>query len=381
MMSNPGRKDLCVCLQNLQLGGGESAMTTMMNHLVEESWDVTLLLFEKKGEMLNRLDNRIKVVSLDASRSLIAVLRLIRYLRKNKPKKIMSSSVQINPLLLFAKSISRIDSKVILRVGSPLSIVFSGQKGLKNKTIHFLTYLLYRKADRVIAVSEGIADDIVSFAGVQRSKISVIYTPKDVDLINSRANEKVPDIFEQKEGPFVVSVGRLTKQKDFPTLVKSFSIVCKKIPSAQLIIIGDGSGRKKIEALIRELHLDKNVTLAGFQENPYVFMKNSDVFVLASLWEGLPNVLIEALICETKIVATDAPMGGSREILDPQGDYSKRIKSEIKFVEYGILTPIADQENLAKAITASLDQGKVKKIPWFLTEDVFKLYRDILLSA
>jgi glycosyltransferase involved in cell wall biosynthesis len=144
--------------------------------------------------------------------------------------------------------------------------------------------------------------------------------------------------FETGQPPVVLAVGRLTKQKDFPLLIRAFAQVCQK-RRARLIILGEGPDRPLLEAQVSELGLEDEVALPGFVENPYAYMSRAALYVLSSQWEGLPTVLIEALYCGAPVVATDCP-SGPREIL-ANG-------------RYGALVPMGDVSALAQAIEAGL---------------------------
>jgi len=135
-----------------------------------------------------------------------------------------------------------------------------------------------------------------------------------------------------------LAVGRLTKQKDFPTLIKAFAKVLENRPT-RLLILGEGPDRAALEALVRQLGLEDAVAMPGFVENPYAYMSRSALYVLSSRWEGLPTVLIEALYCGAPVIATDCP-SGPREIL-ANG-------------QHGQLVPVGDVTALAQAMEAGL---------------------------
>jgi glycosyltransferase involved in cell wall biosynthesis len=139
-------------------------------------------------------------------------------------------------------------------------------------------------------------------------------------------------------------VGRLTRQKDFATLIRAFDIVRKQTPT-HLLILGEGDDRAELEALIHSIGLDGEVDLSGYAVNPFAYMKNSAVFVLSSRWEGLPNALIQALVCECSVVSTNCPTV-PMEILDGG--------------KYGHLVPVGDVDALAQAILQSLRGGQPK---------------------
>ena len=195
--------------------------------------------------------------------------------------------------------------------------------------------LFYRGADRIVAVSKGVKDDLVKITGLDPDDIDVIANP----VISSRIHElsKAPIMhpwLSDGKLPIVVGAGRLTRQKDFPTLIKAFAKVIAIRPM-RLIILGEGDDRPKLTALARNLGIEAHVSLPGFEANPYAFINRASLFVLSSIWEGSPNVLTEALALGIPAVATDC-QSGPREVLQNG--------------RYGPLVPIGDPDALAKAM-------------------------------
>ncbi len=152
----------------------------------------------------------------------------------------------------------------------------------------------------------------------------------------------------------MVYVGRLVKEKDILTLIEAFKIAKESVQDLRLILVGEGSEKQSIEKVAKRIGVEEDISYEGSQENPYTYMKHADVFVLPSRSEGLSNVLIEALICGTNIVATDSPAGGSREILAPETDFRIRITDHIEKTKNGILTPVGEPKLMAEAIIEAL---------------------------
>jgi glycosyltransferase involved in cell wall biosynthesis len=140
--------------------------------------------------------------------------------------------------------------------------------------------------------------------------------------------------------PVIVGAGRLTRQKDFPTLIRAFARARAQRP-CRLIILGNGELEAQLIALAKELKVEHDLSLPGFVANPYAYMARAQLFVLSSLWEGSPNVLTEALALGVPVVSTDCP-SGPREILAGG--------------EYGTLVPMEDDAALAQAMLATLDR-------------------------
>jgi glycosyltransferase involved in cell wall biosynthesis len=203
----------------------------------------------------------------------------------------------------------------------------------------------YPRADAVVAVSDGVADDLARRLRVPRSRIHVvpnpIVTPDLADLARRRVD---PTSFAAGAVPVILGVGRLTMQKRFDLLIEAFARVRRR-HDARLMILGEGEDRPQLEALIRQLGLEQQVALPGFVANPFAYMARARVFVLSSAWEGLPGVLIQALACGTAVVATDCD-SGPREIL--QGG------------RLGRLVPVGDVAALADAISSTLDEPPVR---------------------
>jgi glycosyltransferase involved in cell wall biosynthesis len=193
----------------------------------------------------------------------------------------------------------------------------------------------FRFADRIVAVSEGVADDLAATIGLPRARIDVIYNPIDFARLRSAATGTARVDWPAGTGPKLLSVGRLIEQKDLPTLLRAVA----RLPHARLLVLGDGEARAGLEALARELGVVERVHLPGFVDNPFPLFKMADAFVLSSLWEGLPTVLIEALALSPHVIATDCP-SGPREILEAG--------------RWGALVPVGDPAALAQAIESEL---------------------------
>jgi glycosyltransferase involved in cell wall biosynthesis len=201
--------------------------------------------------------------------------------------------------------------------------------------------LLFPQADHIIAVSNGVAESLTEASGIAPAKIDVIYNPVITpELAEKRcAPLQHPWFAGETRVPVLLAVGRLMAQKQFGDLIEAFARV-RADRQAKLIILGEGEERPRLEQKIQSLNLTEDVSLTGFVDNPYAYMANADLFVLSSIFEGLPTVMVEALYCDLPIVATDCP-SGPHEILDGG--------------RYGRLTPVGNPTKLAENILAALD--------------------------
>jgi glycosyltransferase involved in cell wall biosynthesis len=181
---------------------------------------------------------------------------------------------------------------------------------------------------------------VLAIAGLSREQVCVVRNPVWTSELTQLAQEPVNHPWlQQHDTPVIIGAGRLTRQKDFTTLIRAFAEIRARRP-CRLILLGEGDYRVRLEALASELNIRDAVSLPGFVPNPYAWIARARLFVLSSLWEGSPNVLTEALALGVPVVSTDCP-SGPREIL--------------KGGEYGTLVPMGDAAALARAMATTLD--------------------------
>lgn len=333
-------KRIALFSPSLAGGGAERVMMNLARGFVDRGNSVDLVLSSAKGEYLEQIDSRVRLVDLRARRVATSLPALIKYLRTQKPSALLSTQGHANVIALIAGSFPGIATRIIVRdtysiAGASDRIDESFSASIKN----WLTRHFYAKAHGVVAVCEDLKSEIAQTTKVPSEKITVIYNPIAIDDISQRMGEPSGhDWLDCPSRKVILSIGRLERQKDFFTLIRAFSIVRQNI-DARLLILGEGGLRTQLTDLVRSLKLDDYVDFPGFVANPYSYISRADTFVLSSLCEGLPNVLLEALAIGTPIVATDCKTG-PREILRGGED--------------GILVPLQDPLALAKGIITSL---------------------------
>lgn len=221
-----------------------------------------------------------------------------------------------------------------------------GGSGLHDRLGKFLVRLLYPRADRVIAVSEGVAEDLALRHGVRRDRLTIIHNPYDLVGI-LRAAEEAPPPGVLPDGPFFVSVGRLTRNKNVPLLLDAYA--ASGVPQ-DLVILGEGEERAALKARADALGLGGRVRFPGFLANPYPVVVRADAFVSASDAEGFPNAAAEAMALGRPVVMTDCPSGPSELLVGraPQGAGLVR-------AQHGLLTPPGDRDALVEAMRALCD--------------------------
>jgi glycosyltransferase involved in cell wall biosynthesis len=264
---------------------------------------------------------------------------LTECLRAEQPVALLSALTRANVVAVVAKLLSGEATRIVVSERNHLSLAAANaDRRFVNRgdlARHF-----YPLADACVGVSEGVADDLSELIGLSREKIVAVKNPVVTAELASRAAEPVDHPwFEAGAPPVVLAAGRLTAQKDYPTLLRAVDLVRRTRP-IRLLILGSGPERESLTALADALQLDDLVEFHGFAENPYAFMARASVFVLASAWEGSPNALVEAMACGCPVVSTDCPSGPA-EILDD--------------TRYGKLVPVGDSDALSRAIAELLD--------------------------
>jgi glycosyltransferase involved in cell wall biosynthesis len=208
------------------------------------------------------------------------------------------------------------------------------------RVIPFTMKLSYPKTDAVVGASKGVLQHLKELSGSYLPHGVTIYNPAAPSDEQIRSSEDLSDEIFRKKCKRIIAIGTLKEQKDYPTLLRAFKKVTVK-KNAELLILGEGPERPKLEKLINELNLQGNVHLPGFVQNPISYLKGADLFVLSSAWEGFGNVIVEALACGVPVVSTDCKSGPA-EILENG--------------KYGSLVPVGEPQALAETILEELDK-------------------------
>jgi len=340
MEKQPERlQKIALFLPSLNGGGAERVFVTLANSLVERGIHIDLLLPKVSGTYLSMLDERIWVVNLQARSVVFSIPALIRYLREQKPDALLSAVENANTWAILAKKLGGSSTPVIITEHNNWSQILSNQPPLKEKILFQISRNIYPLADRLVAVSNGIRADLLKTMTLDPRRVVCIYNPVvplNVDALATAPAEHA--WLSARETPVLISAGRLAKQKDFKTLLLAFQQV-RKLSNCRLIILGEGPERKPLQALIQRLGLENEIAMPGFVKNPFAWFSRSDLFVMSSVYEGLPTVLIEAMACGAPVVSTDC-ISGPAEILDNG--------------KYGDLVPVGDVNALAAAIVENL---------------------------
>ncbi len=311
-------------LPGLGGGGAEHVILTIVKGLADSGVEVELVVTKAQGALRKQVPANIRLVDLRSSRIISSLLSLKAYLQHRRPKVLVSSLSPANCVAIASKWLSGVPTYLVVCEHSTISMTSRYSTKWRDKLIPKIMRCTYQKADHIVAVSKGVARDLSRTLHINIDRIEVIYNPVVTNELEKRSLEPVEHPwFGPDQPPVILGAGRLIPVKQFSLLVRAFAQIRRK-RNARLVILGEGSEKKKLEAIADRLGCRADVSFPGFVQNPYSFMRRSKVFVLSSKREGLPTVLIEAMACGTAVVSTDCPSGPA-EILS-NGKFGYLIK-------------------------------------------------------
>jgi glycosyltransferase involved in cell wall biosynthesis len=330
---------VAVYLPSLVGGGAERIFLILAEGLARRGWSVDLVVADPSGPLLSEVPQNVCLLGLNAPHVTASIVPLARYLRSHRPNAVLTAMTHANLTAIASVALARIQTRLVVTEHQHLSTLLAGPATRRERLFPHLIRLLYPRSDAVVAVSEGVADDLARRAKLPRSSIRVEKNPIRIQqLLTLGAEPPSHAWFGPGSPPVVLGVGRLTRQKDFGTLLRAFRRV-RDHRRVRLMLLGDGEDRPSLEALVGELDLTEDVQIMGFVANPYPYYGAASLLALSSIWEGLPTVLIEAMVFGLPIVSTDCPSGPA-EILEGG--------------RWGTLVPVRDPTALAEAIAAAL---------------------------
>lgn len=338
--------DLAIFLMDLDGGGAERVMINLAYGFAEQGLNVDLVLVKPEGPYLSQISSKVRVIKLERSRLILSLPSLVSYLKREKPPVLISALEDTNIIALCAKKLANVSTKVVVTVHNHLSRESQNATTLKRRLTPKLVKWFYAWADSIVGVSQGVTKNLVEI-GLPAEKIEAIYNP----IVTPELSEKIQEPldhpwFSPNQPPVILGVGRLQKQKDYPTLIHAFAKI-RQHKLLRLMILGEGSERSYLESLVQELGIAEDVVFGGFVSNPYAYMAQATVLVLSSAWEGFGNVLVEAMAAGTPIVSTDCESGPAEILANGQ---------------YGKLVSVGDTESMAQAIAATLENAPDREI-------------------
>jgi glycosyltransferase involved in cell wall biosynthesis len=331
-------------ISTLRGGGAEGVFVNLINYSLKAGYEVVLLLNRMGGEKLNFLDPGVNIVKLDAGYAKKSVTELKNFIDSQSPDVVISTLSHCNYALILANILSRKKTKVIVREANSFLSQRKSLPRIKLIREFIKVFVLYRFADTILVNSENSRAELAKITRLNSNRIILMRNPVDLNRIISQSNLELNGRIKSfiNNSNIILGVGRLEESKDFATLIRAFSLL--KHENCKLVILGEGTLRPRLELLISNLNLENKVLMPGYLSNPYNVIKKSKVYVLSSIYEGMPNSLIEALILNIPVVSTDCP-GGPRDLL--------------KDSRNGILVKVSDPDGMASAIEKQLSDNKV----------------------
>ncbi len=335
-------RKLVICIPSLRFGGAAKIALNISEYFLNSQVDVTIVMTHDSARDLGfqTIPTGLEVVAIPKFEKnallqfLYKVIWLARFFKKNKPMSILAVRHDSTLLSGLAWKAAFKPGAFFIREINPIDRTLN-----RKKAFVLLLKSAYSSAKGIIANSKDVAIALEKKGWVKPAYIHVVDNPVITEDFFIKASAKVDEgIMPRGDVPVIISIGRLNKMKDFGSLIKAFQIVKQQV-DCRLLIIGDGSERESLQDLIHTLRLDPFVTLSGAMENPYPYLRASNIFVLTSKYEGFGNVLVEALALEKRIVSTRC-VGGPSYILNNG--------------EYGALVDVGAVEEIANAILDAL---------------------------
>lgn len=361
-------ENIAIIITKLNGGGAERCASNLSVEL-SRKYNVFLIVFDGRNITYPYKGTFIDLKIADSGnffKRSVNVLRRASAVRKIKKKYNIKCSISLLDGPNIVNVLSKRGEKTIVSIRNRLSSENVG--ALRKKLIVFSSL----HSDLTVCLSKMVEKDMKEYFGIPENKFTCIYNHVDSELLKSLAQSSEKPDFIKEGRRYIATMGRLNMQKGQWHLIRLFKKVSEVCKDTDLIILGEGELKEKLQNLASELGIKDRVIFTGYIKNPHSVLKYCDVFAFPSLFEGLGNVLLEALAFGMPIVSADC-IAGPREILAPQTDLNSKIK-KAEYEEFGVLTPefdkgefnsldpLTDSENeMAEAIINLLSDDKLRE--------------------
>ncbi len=331
------------------IGGADNSLKRLIENLDKNRFSVTFISLNQ-SILKNQLKN-VEFINLDTKKALFSLFRLrtivkkIVNLKKFEKVIVLSNQNFANIIAFFSLLGIKNIKKIFVDRNHLDELKFSSTifKKIKNTVIKILIRITYVYADMVIGISKKLSRDLSNFCKI---KVKTIYSPAyDLSIIKKASKF----IRVNKKFKYIVNVSRFTKRKDIYTTLNGFNLVASKIKNLKLILVGYGNEYKNIKNYIDKLNLKNKVIIIYNCKNPYPYIKKSDLLILSSHYEGMGNVLVEAIILKTPVISSNCNSGPSEILLNGKGGDLFKV-SDYKDLSNKILRHFKNKKHLLKKL-------------------------------
>ena len=327
------KKNIGLLIPYLRNGGAERAVANLSKDL-SEYYNVYILLFNQ-GEYV--FPHRGQLIDMDFKYGRNVISRAYQVINHARIVYKYRNKLKLDCVISFMNTANIYNGFTCSGKSKAILSIRNTRTQEKNSVVEkILIRFTNYKASKIVALSKGVEEELVNVFDYDKRKTVTIYNSCSAEWL-LRNSPEVDSLISKTDfnAPVICTVGRLHHQKGQWHLFKAMKLVIEKIPECQLYVFGQGDFMSEYKDFINALGLEKNITLLGFVPNHHMFLSKCKAFVFPSLYEGLGNVLLEALACGVPVISTDCNYG-PKEILND--NYKVEI-SDVYFADYGILVP------------------------------------------
>lgn len=355
-------KNIAILTSCLTRGGAERAAGQLSVNMSKYA-NVYLFVLEKKeityayeGTIINlgfeECYKRLREKKLGFILSKFAYIKTIKEIRTLKRKYKIDTCVSFLEILNIMNLMSKDKEKTVLSIRNNRSMQ-NNTKLLKFE--NWFIKRFYKKADKIVAVSYGIQEDLITNFGIPADKIETVYNYFDIQNMQERARMDIPEQYKELyKNRVLISMGRYVEQKNFKHLILSLKNILHSYSDVILVILGKGSLKTELEKIIKDNNLEQKVFLIDYLPNPMPLIKNASAFIMNSTFEGICNSIVESMVCGTVTLSADCKFG-PREMMTGLESYIVPQIDDCVVVDRGILYPVNNGNALEKSVKMVLD--------------------------
>ena len=365
-----GIPNIAVLVNSLVGGGAERIALVSLKELKSKGYKVSLICLENEDGYEVPSDvpvyfltdnNKLKNPIIKVYWIIRSAITLSKLIKKNHIGFVQSHLVRSNFINVAAKIFG---AKHKTQLVSHLPINFSNSIFPVRLFKSFFYAWFYRKADEVVSISNLMKAEIENTLSLEKHGVNhrVVYNPHNLEKVRNGALKETEIFNFSPDKRYLIVAGRLQPHKKVDVTIKALHTIRKEFPTTELVILGEGNDRSRLEQLVAEKELTPYVHILGRAANPHAYIARSEALILSSELEGLPNILIESMACGTPVISSDC-VSGPREILAPDTDCFNRLTldSDMEVAHYGILYPVDSVELLAKAVKKLFESPELAK--------------------